>query len=791
MKLKLQLFVFIFLISLFNSSAQDFITIWDLSLNAGSGTDIIYFNTTIAAGDANYTWQEISPGNSSGSGTFTQRTNSPVAITGLPYHGKIRLSIVSTNLQKFAIGGFDSKRLVDVESWGSANWTSMSYAFYGCTNLNITALDVPNLSGVNNMNQMFTYCSSLNGPSNINTWNTSSVKYMQNIFGSALAFNQNIDGWNTASVLDMAGMFNNASAFNKDLNSWNTASVTNMGSMFYGATSFNGNIGGWNIGAVTNMNSMLRNATSFNQNIGSWILSSLTNMAYFLNGANTFNQYIGGWNTTTVADMTSMFKGAISFNQDISAWNTANTTNMGEMFNGASAFNQNLGSWSIYSFVSMVNMLSNCGMDCQNYSNTLIGWSNNPLTRSGRFLGSVGRKYGINSLAARTNLTSTKGWTINGDSLFNPPPIIIPANNNRISDSGCDYFLNPLNSNEKQINLIANGNTFDFDNSTATITNTFTSPLPSHVTKAISGNTGYYQTSSSSSTFRLSRRMHSIVAPGTFPINGGVLLRVYFLAEDTTFIINNPSPSVPINFWGWLKVESEDIDSIVNSMNSASPALSIPSEIVVPQAIGIENGILYAEFLAKSFSTFVYFSSTIEPLPVELIYFRATNVGTTDQLNWGTATELNNDYFEVLHSMDAQHWTSIGKELGAGNSTHPIDYHFTDSSPQKGTNYYRLKQIDFDGKSKLLPIAQATFEGPANQITFYPNPVNDVLLISGFEEVPNQISIYDALGREIKMFCGFSAQENIIQFDVSYLSSGVYMVVVNSSQGLVSSKLIK
>jgi hypothetical protein len=88
---------------------------------------------------------------------------------------------------------------------------------------------------------------------------------------------------------------------------------------------------------------------------------------------------------------------------------------MSKMFKDATAFNQYLGSWSLNASVNMANMLNNSGMDCNNYSATLIGWSSQSVT--GRTLGATGRTYGAYAAATRTTLTTAtgsggKGWTI-------------------------------------------------------------------------------------------------------------------------------------------------------------------------------------------------------------------------------------------------------------------------------------------------------------------------------------------------------------------------------------------
>jgi surface protein len=125
--------------------------------------------------------------------------------------------------------------------------------------------------------------------------------------------------------------------------------------------------------------------------------------------------------------MNTMFLNASAFNQNIGSWNTAKVGNMESMFSGATAFNQNLGNWTLNANVNMSNMLNSCGMDCNNYTATLIGWNSQSVT--GRTLGATGRTYGAYAAAARTTLTGTKGWTINdgGVGTCNDPRLSITA----------------------------------------------------------------------------------------------------------------------------------------------------------------------------------------------------------------------------------------------------------------------------------------------------------------------------------------------------------------------------
>ncbi|KAF5290746.1 hypothetical protein FQR65_LT20602 [Abscondita terminalis] len=98
-------------------------------------------------------------------------------------------------------------KLIDVYTWGTAQWSTMKNAFIDCRNLNITATDVPDLSNVADMSR---------------DWNTSNVTNMGGMFQGATLFDQNIGSWNTQNVTDMSIMFNEARAFNQPIGNWNT-----------------------------------------------------------------------------------------------------------------------------------------------------------------------------------------------------------------------------------------------------------------------------------------------------------------------------------------------------------------------------------------------------------------------------------------------------------------------------------------------------------------------------------------------------------------------------------------
>ena len=272
---------------------------------------------------------------------------------------------VSAGITSFNLNNrIDGTKLIDIGQWGTANWTSMEGAFFGASNMQMSATDRPDLSAVSSMISMFREAGVFNG--DIGNWNVAEVTDMGSMFAFASAFNGVIGGWDVSKVTDMDGMFGDASTFNQDIGSWNVAKVTRMGGMFNDADAFNRDISGWNVSSVTDMFAMFRGARAFNQDIGRWDVANVTNMNRMFSGADAFNQDISGWNVSSVTDMFRMFRGATAFNQDISGWDVSSVTNMSNMFDGASDFNRDISGWNVSSVTDMSGMFDDANAFNQN-----------------------------------------------------------------------------------------------------------------------------------------------------------------------------------------------------------------------------------------------------------------------------------------------------------------------------------------------------------------------------------------------------------------------------------------
>ncbi len=182
-------------------------------------------------------------------------------------------------------------------------------------------------------------------------------------------------------------------------------------------------------------------------------------------------------------------------------------------------------------------------------------------------------------------------------------------------------------------------------------------------------------------------------------------------------------------------------------------------------------------------------------LPVELIGFSAKCKSDRVEIQWQTASESNNDYFELQCSFDAVNWTVIKKVKGAGNSNSLLTYTVEDLLLKNTNVYYRLKQVDFDGAYSVSQIISKNCNPDFNgqDINIYPNPVNSTLKIT-FE---NNVKTYQAV--KISTILGNNIYESPIQLldsedelsiDVSGFAKGTYFVQLIGTDRQISKKIV-
>ncbi len=173
------------------------------------------------------------------------------------------------------------------------------------------------------------------------------------------------------------------------------------------------------------------------------------------------------------------------------------------------------------------------------------------------------------------------------------------------------------------------------------------------------------------------------------------------------------------------------------------------------------------------------------PLPVVWDKFYVGTLYKKTKLNWQTSSEINNDYFEVQYSEDGKTFQSIGKVDGSGNSSRMTQYEFMHENPDEGTSYYRLKQVDFDGKFEYSPV-KSIYVSEAD-VRIFPNPVTDMLHFSGLDDEAVDLIIKDMTGKEVYSVKELSAPS----FDISELKNGMYIIYLISPHRTIRERLLK
>ncbi len=182
---------------------------------------------------------------------------------------------------------------------------------------------------------------------------------------------------------------------------------------------------------------------------------------------------------------------------------------------------------------------------------------------------------------------------------------------------------------------------------------------------------------------------------------------------------------------------------------------------------------------------------TASSLPIKLISFNATRQNNQAQLTFSTATEENNNFFAIERSGNGTDFRTIGKVNGAGTTTSIQNYTFSDETPLSGINYYRLKQVDFDGQFSYSPVVNVVFDNKAG-IRLAPTPVQDQLRVELDEmfQEDAQWQLYDFAGRLVQTGV-LSAENTVFNVEVGSLTPGNYVIRVVSGQTTLTKQFQK
>jgi len=178
-------------------------------------------------------------------------------------------------------------------------------------------------------------------------------------------------------------------------------------------------------------------------------------------------------------------------------------------------------------------------------------------------------------------------------------------------------------------------------------------------------------------------------------------------------------------------------------------------------------------------------------LPIELISFTGKLQQRVVVLNWRTATETSNDFFSIERSADGRHFTETGRVQGSGTTAEPQDYRFTDDNPLPGLNYYRLRQVDFDGQFSYSKVVSVRV-GETSGARLYPSPATEFLTLQMEKPAAENTvwEIFDLAGRLLQSG-EFLAENPDFQINVAALPEGLYHLRLSAGQSVSTLRFLK
>lgn len=176
-------------------------------------------------------------------------------------------------------------------------------------------------------------------------------------------------------------------------------------------------------------------------------------------------------------------------------------------------------------------------------------------------------------------------------------------------------------------------------------------------------------------------------------------------------------------------------------------------------------------------------SDEIDPLPVTLLSFTGKRLGEAVKLFWSTVSERNNSGFRVERSTDNTNWTVLAFVEGNGTSSQRHNYQFADAF--NGNAYYRLRQIDHDGKSELSPVIFVGAQALAN-VKLLPNPAKGQVFVTGIDEQPAQLELINMDGRVVNQSTVTQGQA----IDLRDLPAGVYQFRITANEQVTVGRLV-
>ena len=243
--------------------------------------------------------------------------------------------------------------------------------------------------------------------------------------------------------------------------------------------------------------------------------------------------------------------------------------------------------------------------------------------------------------------------------------------------------------------------------------------------------------------------------------------------------------------------------SVASTGSTSTAALNAPLVLGLGRSSAVASGnytgslddiFMYNRVLSGAEVSAAYSNQNAVALPLHWLSFTGTASGTTTTLQWETAAAINNDYFDIEHSLDGLQFTAMGRVLdkdvvrqAAGNAT----YRFSIPTPAGKAHYYRIKQVDTDGRFTFSKTLLLNVRSTSPAISLQTNPVaGEPLLLNNAQEFIKRIDISAMDGRTVKTVT-VNSNSVIIRTGAADLPPGAYILKINGSNSEHSLSLIK
>ncbi len=218
---------------------------------------------------------------------------------------------------------------------------------------------------------------------------------------------------------------------------------------------------------------------------------------------------------------------------------------------------------------------------------------------------------------------------------------------------------------------------------------------------------------------------------------------------------------------------------------------SFNQNFVLPIPLGTSQGQHFIAIRTKNdWGLFAFDTITVAGIvPLKLLSFDAYKNQTTVLLKWKTTNEVNTSHFDVERSTNGTIFTKIGK-VNAANTSGDNNYSLEDNQPSKGINFYRLKQVDIDGKFAYSNIVKVLFDEYGKLVNIYPNPATQFVNIDfGGKQKTVLISLYDVQGRQV--LTTSMPNQQPLKLSINHLPKGKYILQLSDGETNNTASFIK